>query len=138
MQKTNQPQTTNNPMGRDASVQINAKHTQGPWEKDIYGETVFKSEATCDMPVHQCIASLFDLPEDQDGEERKANAQLIAAAPELLAALKKLMPEIRQYRGSILMDGSSVDCQCRAHDLLTEKIDSAMDAINKAEGKEAK
>lgn len=54
----------------------------------------------------------FGIPEDY-----RANARLIAAAPELLAALKYLLP-----------------IATRAFGVLTADLDSARDAIAKAEG----
>ena len=64
-----------------------SKHTPGPWEvayQDKNGQSVVKGEhievATC---WHHCVGSIE--------KEMHANARLIAAAPELLEALKELM-----------------------------------------------
>ena len=61
-----------------------SKHTPGPWEvayQDKNGQSVVKGEhievATC---WHHCVGSIE--------KEMHANARLIAAAPELLEALR--------------------------------------------------
>ncbi len=63
------------------------QHTPGPWEVAYYdknGQAVVKSEhieiATC---WHHCVGAIE--------KEMKANARLIAAAPELLEALKGIL-----------------------------------------------
>lgn len=62
-----------------------SKHTPGPWEvayQDKNGQSVVKGEhievATC---WHHCVGSIE--------KEMHANARLIAAAPDLLDALKQ-------------------------------------------------
>ena len=64
-----------------------SKHTPGPWEvayQDKNGQSVVKGEhievATC---WHHCVGSIE--------KEMHANARLIAAAPELLEALKEIV-----------------------------------------------
>lgn len=66
------------------------KHTPGPWKcrKDINGLTVFDSQG---MALANCVFQI--------GDEEKANARLIAAAPELLEALKALY----NHQGSITL-----------------------------------
>jgi hypothetical protein len=65
------------------------KHTPGPWQADYpdgWGGVFIESACA----GHPLIASLYDresaFPPDDD--ERKANARLISAAPELLAELE--------------------------------------------------
>lgn len=73
-------------------------HTPGPWavEDPIGGEL---SIAEANKPTHEWkfIATVY-LREGNDPDEfphhvSEANARLIAAAPDLLSALKALMPE---------------------------------------------
>lgn len=70
-----------------------AKPTPGPWQMDYpdgWGGVFVESvDATKGKPL---IASLYERESafPPDDEERKANARLIAAAPDLLAALKAL------------------------------------------------
>jgi hypothetical protein len=89
-----------------------SSHTPGPWEAHnhrIYAE---------DTNLH--IADICRAP---DGDWSPANARLIAAAPELLAALKIMTPLVRLKYGNL---DSEVYLQ-------TEK---ALAAIAKAEGRE--
>ncbi len=66
---------------------MTTRHTPGPWEiaeDDVHGQAVVRGEhteiATC---WHHCVGSIEI--------EMRANARLIAAAPDLLAALQMLM-----------------------------------------------
>ena len=95
-----------------------AKHTPGPWKND--GPTrqggvriVAPYKPTCTYMVAEV------LPDCPDDATRDANARLIAAAPDLLAALEKVLAAYEAARepghGTIL-------------------IDEARDAIAKARG----
>lgn len=74
-----------------------AEHTPGPWVAREGGIHAQGRVDTYDGPVWGAIACVHSL-EDRDGEgrvwnapgDRGANAHLIAAAPELLAALEQL------------------------------------------------
>ena len=77
------------------------KHTPGPWfvaEPDSNEQPIVRAEhieiATC---WHHCVESIR--------LEAEANARLIAAAPDLLAAVKMLLDEV----WSIEPDGKIVD-----------------------------
>ena len=63
----------------------NASHTPGPW-------IVFTSEDDwgCDTFVGTLTDTLFDVRPGKGPSWQDANARLIAAAPDLLAALKEL------------------------------------------------
>ncbi len=76
---------------------MSSKHTPGPWkwksDLDMGGFHIYMDTAIRKRSGYQCHHHLeldFTLyPEDGDQwEEAKANARLIAAAPELLAALQ--------------------------------------------------
>ena len=54
------------------------KHTPGPWSTEYDGSIVMNRQ----------IVSGPIAPESADWEERRANARLIAAAPDMLMALK--------------------------------------------------
>jgi len=63
------------------------KHTQGPWKNEGYG--IYAREkylASVYSPITDGL-----LPTEQ---EARANARLIAAAPDLLAALQSLTAEV--------------------------------------------
>lgn len=62
-------------------------HTPGPWSTEYDGSIVMR-----DQIVSSPIA-----PDGATKEERRANAQLIAAAPELLDALRKIAFECASY-----------------------------------------
>jgi hypothetical protein len=63
-----------------------ARHTPGPWRREM--EEIY---ATIDYNDYLIADATGDT--DLEIEEAEANANLIAAAPELLAALKALMPK---------------------------------------------
>ena len=66
---------------------MNAQHTPGPWSlgtKDCGGYPLMS-----ETEGHFC-----DICDVCEGNESQANARLIAAAPELLAACKRLMDTV--------------------------------------------
>jgi hypothetical protein len=63
-----------------------AKHTPGPW---VMADDSLISAEEDGQAVAQVLEVLEDEKEDEKGDE-EANARLIAAAPELLAALSEL------------------------------------------------
>ena len=80
---------------------LDTKHTEGPWKVDGESCRVLgpqRSEPTPQRPktvVAQC--SVYCTPSGEDGfgyYEARANARLIAAAPELLEALKRYFSEM--------------------------------------------
>lgn len=95
---------------------MNTKHTPGPWEAVEIG--VIAQKITSHGNFYIC--SLID-PEN---EEDKANARLIAAAPELLEALK-------QIANHFDMDGYGPDAWKK---LALEMAETARAAIARAEG----
>lgn len=65
-------------------------HTPGPWR--VAPSVAFRGSLDIDGPVgHGHVASTYCLPTD----EECANARLIAAAPDLLAALVRLREWVR-------------------------------------------
>lgn len=67
---------------------MNTKHTPGPWRIGDAGLTIFGPKTDHPAPV-----SIVELPGPTprvSASERRANARLIAKAPELLAALVRL------------------------------------------------
>lgn len=66
--------------GRCCGVDVMSKHTEGPWEIDTYGNLKVGKDYVRFTGL--CLSS---------GQEAYANTRLIAAAPELLEALKYML-----------------------------------------------
>jgi hypothetical protein len=64
-----------------------SKHTPGPWKADDKGKAVF-----IPLRAHHCeqLGIQVGFVSWEDDKESLANARLIAAAPELLEALKRI------------------------------------------------
>jgi hypothetical protein len=61
------------------------KHTPGPWEDNDAG--LIYGQVSDDNDVAPFVSDVCDSPLEYSGQE-KANARLIAAAPEMFAALE--------------------------------------------------
>lgn len=92
---------------------MSTKHTRGPWEvnKTRYGSIWIGGAEIADTGFQTEIASVCS----EYGEMSRANAALIAAGPDLLAALKQCLED-------------------DAGDLEPATVHAAMQAIAKAEG----
>lgn len=66
-----------------------AKHTPGPWD--------IKFDSIRSLTKPKYVAGIITVNNDHD--EAKANARLIAAAPELLNALKDMVATFSGYQG---------------------------------------
>lgn len=105
---------------------MSAKHTPGLWAIQEYkgssAPTIFQHE-TCEP-----VAEVSNVGEDSDGsrdkDEELANARLIAAAPELLAAIQDMLNRVEWAQ----RPGQSVQAGILAG---AEKL---REAIAKAEG----
>jgi len=108
---------------------MGTKHTPGPWKiaKDNYGvERVWDSRLDCDIA---CCEGDGSLPR----EERVANTRLIAAAPELLAALKAAWAGVSDKQRADLNDSRLVPMDVTSIPVLystLRKIESAIRAAN--------
>lgn len=103
------------------------KHTKGPWE-------VCDDDTSVHSPSQDMIVHTAEMPGDpamypQSFEEEEANARLIAAAPELLEALKIAEGELRAISEVISTYGVEECLQTVAE---LKKIRAA---IAKAEGR---
>lgn len=72
----------------------NTKHTPGPWV-DRKPDSVGGSRIYADCKGGVLIATLGYM---RDKNESEANARLIAAAPDLLSALKLLLDEVTEAK----------------------------------------
>jgi hypothetical protein len=95
---------------------MSTKHTRGPLAVGVLGDYVATKSGH--------IFTEVPYPESADAEERRANARLIAAAPELLEALKSVIAWAEAYEAT----------GPRAKDQ-EERCAFARAAIAKAEGK---
>lgn len=102
------------------------KHTPGPWnqtsEIDKKGKLTGKHfiyDSNDGLgSVYRGVATVYG----KDKKENKANRDLIAAAPEMLAALETMLKLVElEYEGTHFPD-------------VAAKIDDARKAINKARG----
>jgi hypothetical protein len=103
---------------------MNNKHTPGPW---IYDETwglIHDARKSAQGP-HESAAEICAIHAGRTGkrDESKANARLIAAAPELLAALQTMV----EQAGCYMDDGEATKEEMNA-------MDAARAAIAKAKG----
>jgi hypothetical protein len=95
-----------------AGKTVVAGHTPGPWSTDGL-------QICCDTGIHIIAECSEWLPEFRD--ERRANARLIAAAPELLEALQRL---------SALTPGAANAADARSLHMTVKAI--ADEAVSKA------
>jgi len=69
------------------------KYTPGPWEsvKDVHDDLIIRTADCTDIYTRPNIAKVLGLCGDDGGREtQKANAELIASAPDLLAEVERL------------------------------------------------
>jgi len=73
-------------------MKTKTKHTQGPWKVLENGKGIGKHcvGTTSDAPIQAVICEIDTKSLQTNDAIRLANARLIAAAPDLLAALKSL------------------------------------------------
>lgn len=99
------------------------KHTPGPWE--TLG-TIVQAPGIFGADLH--VASAPDRPVTAD--EIEANARLIAAAPDLLAALKELVADEWSYYSD-----KALEAQLAKGNEMVRPYIAARKAIARAEGK---
>lgn len=70
---------------------IDTKHTPGPWSSDHEYEETWDTQTNIYVGVKNIlIAQVCETDGNISNEEFEANARLIAAAPDLLEALKRI------------------------------------------------
>ena len=69
------------------------EHTSGPWSANLNGLSRDKQDAP-QWTVGKICECLVILPNRSKPDETEANAHLIAAAPDMLAALKQVFVEM--------------------------------------------
>jgi len=110
------------------STDQHASHTPGPWSNERIWDT---PECRIHARINGVPMALAEAYTMRNAGEKEANARLIAAAPDLLAALKEMGDWIAA--GLQASDEAWPDAQCLKH---TEEIAArARAAIDKAEGR---
>lgn len=109
-----------------------SKHTPGPWR---VGDSHLE---ITDADGHRAIAEVRDHDgwEEISEEEQEANLRLIAAAPDLLEALKPFADVDEVELIGAPNDMPIEEALCKAGQPTVGDLLRAMDAIEKAEGKE--
>jgi len=113
------------------------KHTPGPWKSD--GELIYAGEFKYD-PVkghhawigHQSIAEVTGMSDGLSEEEDLSNACLIAAAPEMLEALRLIA---QAEDAGALVIGNANDMQSQFHQQLCDAV-AFYRRFSKTEGEE--
>lgn len=103
-----------------------ATHTPGPWRIGDAGRTVFGAKVPGAMPA--TVAYMPPVTPRVDAGERKANRDIMAAAPELLAALNRALP----WLGRLIADGGHLN-SVAPNDAIGA-MNQAQAAIDKATG----
>jgi len=96
-----------------------SKHTQGPWIFEPEYNTVLNTD--CSRTIAYLLPGGFDEPEhdEVDWELLRANARLIAAAPEMLRLIQRLTsPHMAEpdYRAEALIDAYDLVKQLKNDD----------------------
>jgi hypothetical protein len=110
-------------MTKSSVTETTTMHTPGPWTLMEFNSTSYRRqlEVVRDVP-NESVAHVCTINEDLINNEAAHNARLIAAAPELLSALKAM---VASYDG--IRDGLTSN-------VVLEKLAAADAAIAKAEG----
>lgn len=106
-----------------------AKHTPGPWDTSSAGNGMFRIGAqNCWIAMVSILRHGYQLPEEIK-VENQANAALIAAAPDLLEALKFVLDHIADPERGVreLYPAFGLDAN--------RAVEMVRAAIDKAEGK---
>jgi len=93
-------------------------HTKGPWDAYQMGRGIYIGPDVCKM-----------ISNGKDLVERKANAHLIKAAPDLLEALQEMIAEVHES-GIISFLPEDTD----AKQILIDRLEAAQAAVNSALG----
>ena len=107
------------------------KHTPGPWKarKGFHADTIeiFHPDKSVKPPFYPC--EIATIASDRDTAKAKANARLIATAPELLEALRMWLDIHETPAGFAGKYGKAFDDALAAQQL---KVDAAASAARAA------
>jgi hypothetical protein len=130
-----------NSLGPASGAVVAEAHTPGPWERGYHDTVLVNFDAggshfTLLAEGRDCPVAL--IPDTENGgwgpptDEHEANARLIAAAPDLLEALKGLLPTNIDLGNPNIADGLVLPC-----DVTVGELRKARAAIAKATGGDA-
>lgn len=105
------------------TTKTKAAHTPGPWMLTGEIDRIHSGEVICPGKHESPVAVCCDFNRYEREEEREANARLIAAAPDLLAACKAFADAMRRNEFPDMM-------------LLVEALQLASVAIARAEARQ--
>lgn len=90
------------------------KHTPAPWKAGNVTRTKDAAREVYTFSKHDPNATIATVHDNGDYNECEANARLIAAAPDLLAALQDCLKIVDRYRATHLGDGDITAANARA------------------------
>ena len=109
-------------------------HTPGPW-KSVEAR-VYQNFTVCGQPSSRLVCSCSTHSDYTPSAEQNANAQLIAAAPELLAALTRAEACLMDIARGAILTGENLRIWAETVlVLLPLEAEKARAAISKAEGR---
>jgi hypothetical protein len=79
------------------TTETQATHTPGPWTQIDYGDGEPVIEAASGLIAIAIVNDYSDTAADWSPDVTQANARLIAAAPDLLAALEAILPQYMAF-----------------------------------------
>lgn len=106
----------------------NTKHTPGEWTVNQLAGSQLDTRIKAGNKI---VADCYSFSEDIPGNEAEANAQLIAAAPELLEVLQKTLPNLKYRIKEFKIDGNVWGAE-----VMQAIVNIHQSAIAKATGKE--
>lgn len=111
---------------------MTTQHTPAPW---IIEEELGSTECWYPHGVLYAGPCIVGTENMHVTEEDRANAQLIAAAPDLLSTLKAILPYAENEVASLQELGRDDSDTMKEYEIASEILQSVYSAINKAEGK---
>jgi len=111
---------------------METKHTPGPWKAEFYEATNIRAPHGGLVAQAHHLMGRFGALGRVPAPEVEANAHLIAAAPEMLAALKAITAAFNVFR--LKPEGAPGSAVRAIQDMQISAMDDAHSAIAKAEG----
>ena len=106
-----------------------SEFTKGPWE--VRGLSIFVSQPHPDSRHRSAVQCIANIADGWEGERGKANARLIAAAPDLLEACKDLLGPAEEWADRLAETGNPEECRA-----VMDIVRAAQAAIDKARGED--